>query len=82
MKETYYGIYSNATVNDDESITVNFPVLPTAMELKDDSSNSYVSQVINGSDGDIHITFTVVVAQLYQKSIEDDMRKAEKARAS
>lgn len=52
---TYYGIYSNATVNDDESITVNFPVLPTAMELKDDSSNSYVSQVINGSDGDIHI---------------------------
>ena len=28
------------------------------------------------------VSFTAVVAQLYQKSIVDDMQKAEKARAS
>ena len=52
---TYYGIYSNVTMNQEETIAINFPVLPSAMELKEGSTSAYESQVLNGSDGDIHL---------------------------
>ncbi|MBO5035882.1 MAG: hypothetical protein J6D42_02225 [Clostridia bacterium] len=52
---TYYGIYSNATMNKEETVAINFPVLPSAMELKEDNVNAYNTQVLNGSDGDIQL---------------------------
>ena len=52
---TYYGIYSNATLSEEETVSINFPVQPTAMELKEDDSNAYVSQVPNGADGDVQL---------------------------
>ena len=52
---TYYGIYSNATLNDEETVVINFPVMPSAMVLKEGDSNAYYSQVTDGSDGDIQL---------------------------
>lgn len=52
---TYYGVYSNATLDEEESVSINFPVQPSAMELKENDSNAYVSQVPNGADGDVQL---------------------------
>lgn len=59
---TYYGVYSNVTVSEGESVAVNFTQLPNSMTVKDGStleSASYHSQVEGGKDGDIEVRLVV-----------------------
>lgn len=59
---TYYGVYSNVTVSDDERVAINFTQLPNSMQVKDGSTlenASYHSQVEGGNDGDIEVRMIV-----------------------
>ena len=66
---TYYGVYSNATLNEDETVSINFPVQPTAMELKEGDNSAYVSQVTNGADGDVQLKLMLenISGETYEK---------------
>ena len=59
---TYYGVYSNVTVSEDERVAINFTQLPNSMKIKDGStleSASYHSQVQGGNDGDVEVRLLV-----------------------
>ncbi len=55
---TYYGVYSNANVSDEERAAINFQLLPASMSLND-AQDAYVSQVSGGSNGDVKMEFSV-----------------------
>ena len=59
---TYYGVYSNATISENERVTINFTQLPNAMTVKDGStleSASYHSQIEGGKDGDVEVRLVI-----------------------
>ncbi len=55
---TYYGVYSNANVGDEERAAINFQLVPASMTLTD-SQDAYVSQVSGGKTGDVKMEFSV-----------------------
>ncbi len=55
---TYYGVYSNSTVGEEEKAAVNFQLIPGSMTLNE-SKDGYLSQVEGGRDGDIKVDFSV-----------------------
>ncbi len=55
---TYYGVYSNATVDGTERAAVNFQQLPASMTLNE-TKDAYLSQVENGKAGDVKFDFSV-----------------------
>ncbi len=55
---TYYGVFSNSTVSEDEEVAINFTSLPASMTFNEDKS-AYISQVENGREGDIKLQFMV-----------------------
>lgn len=59
---SYYGLYSNSTVSQDEKAAINFLQLPSTMEIKDGSttdSAAYRSQVTGGNDGDVEMKMLI-----------------------
>ena len=69
---TYYGVYSNVTVGENERVAINFTQLPNPMVVKDGStleSASYYSQVAGGNDGDIEVRLSI--ENLTDKVLED-----------
>ena len=72
LASTYYGVYSNAAVSAQDSVTVNFVQVPSAMVVKDGStleSASYYSQVAGGKDGDVQVK--LLVENISTTDIED-----------
>ena len=65
---TYYGVYSNSTVSEDEQVAINFTSLPASMTFNEDES-AYISQVENGREGDIRLQF--LVENLTDKNLQD-----------
>ncbi len=55
---TYYGVYSNATVDGTERAAVNFQRLPASMTLNE-TKDAYFSQVDGGKAGDVKFDFSV-----------------------
>ena len=55
---TYYGVFSNSTVSDDESVAINLSSIPASMTMTEDESG-YVSQVENGKNGDVKLQLLV-----------------------
>lgn len=70
---TYYGVYSNVDVSENETVAINFAQLPTPMKIKDGSSlesASYVSQIEGGKDGDIEVR---MLLENYSQSTLDEV---------
>ncbi len=55
---TFYGVYSNANVSEEERAAINFQLLPTSMSLND-TQDAYVTQVAGGKPGDVKMEFSV-----------------------
>ncbi len=55
---TYYGVFSNSTVSDDESVAINFSSIPASMTMTDDKS-AYTSQVEGGRNGDVKLQLLI-----------------------
>ncbi len=55
---TYYGIFSNANVGDEEDVAINLPVVPVSMEMNE-TNDAYLSQVENGRPGDAVIKMLI-----------------------
>ncbi len=69
---TYYGVYSNATISENERVAINFTQLPNSMKVKDGSTEAqaaYHSQVEGGNDGDIEVR--LVIENLTDKVLTD-----------
>ena len=69
---TYYGVFSNSTVSEEESVALNFIQVPSSMKIKDDSSlesASYYSQVDGGADGDVEVK--LLIENVSASSLED-----------
>lgn len=69
---TYYGIYSNSTVAEKDSVAVNFIQAPSPMVVKDGStleSASYYSQVEGGADGDVEVK--LLIENISETKLED-----------
>lgn len=64
---TYYGVYSNAKIDEEDQISLNFTVAPLAMELNE-SKDAYISKVVGGKEGDFEIT--TLVKNVSNKNIE------------
>lgn len=52
---TNYGVYSNATVNNADKISINFSSQLGAMQLND-TKDAYLSQISDGADGDFNLS--------------------------
>lgn len=52
---TYYGVYSNATVNNKDSVAINFSSEPGSLKLNAEK-NGYESQISGGINGDFSIS--------------------------
>ncbi len=55
---TFYGVYSNANVSEEERAAINFQLVPTSMNLND-AQDAYVTQVAGGKPGDVKMEFSV-----------------------
>ena len=65
---TYYGVYSNSSVSEDEEVAINFSSLPASMTFNEDQS-AYVSQVKDGREGDIKLQ--LLVENLGEEALSD-----------
>lgn len=65
---TYYGVYSNSSVSENEDVAINFSSLPASMTFNEDQS-AYVSQVENGREGDIKLQ--LLVENIGEEALED-----------
>ena len=55
---TNYGVFSNSTVSDYESVAINFSSIPASMTMTEDKS-AYISQVENGRNGDVKLQLLI-----------------------
>lgn len=55
---TYYGVFSNVTVGNEERAAINFPNLPGSMVLNE-AQDAYLSQVEGGRPGDVKLELNV-----------------------
>ncbi|WP_143482375.1 Ig-like domain-containing protein, partial [Pseudoflavonifractor sp. An176] len=58
VMSTYYGVYSNVTVGEEERAAINFPELPASMTFNEEQ-DAYLSQVEGGAEGDVHLQVSV-----------------------
>ncbi len=54
---TYYGVFSNSTVSEDEGVAINFTSLPANMQFNEDKT-AYLPQ-IGDKNGDVKLQMTV-----------------------
>ena len=54
---TYYGVFSNSTVSEEEQVAINFTALPANMQFNDDKT-AYLPQV-GDTAGDVKLQMTV-----------------------
>ena len=55
---TYYGVFSNATVSDEEKVAINFLSLPASMTLNE-AKNAYEPQAEGGRPGDVSVKMAI-----------------------
>ncbi len=54
---TYYGVFSNSTVSDEEGVAINFTSLPASMEFNEDKT-AYLPQV-GDKNGDVKLQMSI-----------------------
>ena len=54
---TYYGVFSNSTVSEEEGVAINFTTLPASMQFNEDKT-AYLPQV-GDKNGDVKLQMTV-----------------------
>lgn len=55
---TFYGVFSNATVGEEETAAINFVSLPASMTL-DEDKKSYLPQIKDGRAGDVSVELAI-----------------------